>query len=394
MTPGPPIPDSVETVTAAWLQQALTAGGRANARTLREITVEQVGVGVGHVGESLRCRLHCADDEPPLPQTVIVKLHSPHPKTDRLARQVRLYKREYGYYRLLSHRVPIRSPVLYYGDYDRRRNRLVLVLEDLGGMARVDEIDGVCEEQARCAVRAIAGLHAFSWNRTRESPYRDIFDSLDPKLRPAVQLMYLASLRRTFDFFGDHFSNDVRRLLETLGCGTAAYMGDLAAGPRVFGHGDYRADNMFFGPDPDAFAVIDWQICGANNPLADVAYFLGGSLPSKLRRAVEREAVAEYHDTLRRAGVADFDTEDCWRLYRQNMLVRLVVLVVSAGGLDISNERSVRLYGLGFDRTLAALEDLDCEEFLPARRRLFSPSWVFSTASRGVYMATKALRRS
>ena len=390
----PVIPAGVEQITAAWLQQALAAGGMAGVPAIEHINVEQVGVGIGHVGESVRCRLTYADDAPGAPVTVFVKMHSSHPSTDKLARRVRLYRRECAFYRLLSNRAPIRSPILYYGDYERRSNRLVLVLEDLGGMRQVDEIDGAGADQARCAVRAIARFHASSWNRTHESPYIDIFNSLDPKWRPPVQLIYLASLRRTFEVFGDHFSSDMRRVTETLGWRAADYMGDLAVGPRAFGHGDYRLDNMFFGAGDDDFAVIDWQVCGGNNPLGDVAYFLGGSLSIDVRRTIEREAVAEYHDIVCRADAGDFSAEECWRLYRQNMLVRLITLVVSIAGLDISNERSTRLLDLGLNRTLAALEDLDAEEFLPSRRRLFGPSWAFSTASRYGYKASKVLRRS
>ena len=394
MASGPAIPAGVEQLTAGWLQGALAAGGKVDAPPIRDIRPEQVGVGIGHVGESVRCHLGYAEESPGAPDTVFVKLHSAHRDTDKLARRVRLYRRECAFYRLLSHHAPIRSPILYYGDFDRRSNRLVLVLEDLGGMDRVDEIEGADAEQARRVMRAIARFHAYSWNKTHVSPYVDIFDSLDPKWRPPVQLIYLASLRRTFEVFGDHFSSDMWHATETLGWKAADYMGDLARGPRAFGHGDYRLDNMFFGPGPDDLAVIDWQVCGGNNPLGDVAYFLGGSLPVDLRRSIERDAVAEYHETLRQGGVEGIDFEDCWRLYRQNMFVRMLVIVISAGGLDISNERSVRLLGLGLDRTLAALEDLEAEEFLPARRRLFGPSWAFSTASRCAYETSKRLRRS
>ncbi|MCY4632272.1 MAG: phosphotransferase [bacterium] len=390
----PAIPAGSAEVTPGWVRQAFAAGGRADIPTVEDVDVEQVGVGIGHVGESLRCRLTYAGDAPAAPATVVVKLHSSHPETDKLARRVRLYRRECAFYQLLSHHAPIRSPILYYGDYERRSNRLVLVLEDLGGMGRVDEIEGANSEQAMSVVRAIARFHAYSWNKTGTAPYIDIFDSLDPKWRPPVQLIYLASLRRTFEVFGDHFSQHMQRITETLGWRAADYMGDLATGPRAFGHGDYRLDNMFFGPGPDDLAVIDWQVCGGNNPLGDVAYFLGGSLPVEVRRSIERGAIAEYHDTLGREGVEGIGLEDCWRLYRQNMFVRMLVIVISAGGLDISNERSVRLLGLGLDRTLAALEDLEAEEFLPDRRRLFGPSWAFSTASRCAYGASKRLRKS
>ena len=394
MARGPAVPACAEQLTADWLQSALAAGGVVDVPPVESIEVSRVGAGVGHVGESVRCHLTYREHASGAPETVFVKLHSSHPSTGKLARRVRLYRRECDFYRLLSRQAPIRSPILYYGDYDRRSNRLVLVLEDLDGMARIDEIDGASAAQARCAVRAIAGFHASSWGRIHEPPYRDIFNSLEPKWRPPVQIIYLMSLRRTFEVFGGHFSAGMRRLTETLGWRAADYVGDLAAGPRAFCHGDYRLDNMFFGPGPDDLAVIDWQVCGGNNPLGDVAYFMGGSLPIDLRRSIEREVVAEYHETVRRAGVEDFGAEDCWRLYRQNMLVRMLVIVVSAGGLDISNERSVRLLGLGLDRTLAALEDLDAEEFLPARRRIFAPAWAFSEVSRAAYGASKRLRRS
>ena len=394
MGPGPAIPAGVEQLTAGWIGDALAAGGVAGVPAVESIEVSQVGLGVGHVGESVRCRLTYADEAPGAPATVFVKLHSSHPSTGKLARRVHLYRRECDFYRLLSHRAPIRAPILYYGDYDRRSNRLALVLEDLDAMQRVDEIEGASAAQALCAVRAVARFHASSWNRILEPPYRDIFHTLAPKWRPPVQLIYLASLRRTFEVFGDHFSPHTRRITETLGWRAADYMGDLARGPQAFGHGDYRLDNMFFGPGPEDLAVIDWQVCGGGNPLGDVAYFLGGSLAVELRRSIEREAVAGYHEELRRAGVEDFSGADAWRLYRQNMLVRMCTIVISAGGLDISNERSVRLLGMGLDRTLAALEDLEAEEFLPARRRIFGPSWAFSTASRCAYRAAEALRRS
>jgi len=301
----PAIPAGSAEVTPGWVRQAFAAGGRADIPTVEDVDVEQVGVGIGHVGESLRCRLTYAGDAPAAPATVVVKLHSSHPETDKLARRVRLYRRECAFYQLLSHHAPIRSPILYYGDYERRSNRLVLVLEDLGGMGRVDEIEGANSEQAMSVVRAIARFHAYSWNKTGTAPYIDIFDSLDPKWRPPVQLIYLASLRRTFEVFGDHFSQHMQRITETLGWRAADYMGDLATGPRAFGHGDYRLDNMFFGPGPDDLAVIDWQVCGGNNPLGDVAYFLGGSLPVEVRRSIERGAIAEYHDNLRRGRRGD-----------------------------------------------------------------------------------------
>ena len=394
MVPRPAIPDSADAITATWMQEALAAGGGGDTPAIQDVVVEQVGVGIGLVAETLRCHLHYAHEAPLAPRSVIIKRPTSHRETLKLAKRLRLYQRECAYYRLLAHDAPIRAPTLLYGDFQRRTHRFILVLEDLGHMETFDEIGGVDAEHARRAVRSVASFHAYSWNRTDQQPFSSIFNSLDPRYRPPIQIIYLKSLRRTFELFGDHFSSDMRRLAEELGWKTADYIADLATGPRSFGHGDFRLDNMFFGPGDDDFAVVDWQVCGAGSSLNDVAYFVAGGLEPAARRTVEREAVAEYHEIVCRSGVEDFGSAECWRLYRHNMLTRLLQVVVSIGGLDISNERSTRLIDVALRRTLAALEDLEVEELLPARRRLFGPSWAFSTVSRYGYKASKALRKS
>jgi len=76
-----PIPAGSGEISAAWLQRALAAGGKVDAPPMRDMRQEQVGVGIGHVGESVRCHLSYAEESPGAPETVFVKLHSPHRKT-------------------------------------------------------------------------------------------------------------------------------------------------------------------------------------------------------------------------------------------------------------------------------------------------------------------------
>ena len=123
---------------------------------------------------------------------------------------------------------------------------------------------------------------------------------------------------------------------------------------------------MFFGADEsDDFAVVDWQVCGVRSGLYDVAYFLSSSVPVDVRREIEAEAVAEYHDIVRSMGTTNFTLEECWRSYRQNMLGCFQTLVIAGGQLDLSAERSRRLAEAFVTRTLTAIDDLDAEEFLP-----------------------------
>ena len=60
---------------------------------------------------------------------------------------------------------------------------------------------------------------------------------------------------------------------------------ELSSGVRTFLHGDYRADNLLFGPSlgADGVAAIDWQISGRGGPLYDVAYLICNSVPTPYR---------------------------------------------------------------------------------------------------------------
>ncbi len=57
MAQKPALPDSAEAVTVEWMQQAFAAGGAADLPALRGMAVQNIGTGVGLLGEILRCRL-------------------------------------------------------------------------------------------------------------------------------------------------------------------------------------------------------------------------------------------------------------------------------------------------------------------------------------------------
>ena len=389
----PEIPARGDTITADWMRRALIAGGASDAAAIEEVIVEDVGAGVGLLGEIVRCRLVCRDTAASVPATVIVKLPSHESKSRRMSRLQALYKREYDYYLHVAPHAPIRSPRLLYGKYEDRGDRFVLVLEDLGHMQASDQLGGATAAQARRAVRAIARLHVHYWDKVGPPPLSSFYDTASPGRRSMVQGIYLAFLVPTLDHFGNLFSGEMRRLAEAYGPRVADHIADLAAAPQTFGHGDYRLDNMFFDAgDEDDVAVVDWQVSGQFNGLYDIAYFLGSSVSVGVRREIERDLLAEYADIVCGMGATGFTFDDCWRLYRQNMLGRLLVTIFVCGGLDLTNERARTLAETGLRRTLAAIEDLDAGEFLPARRPLLSAANAFSGLSRLAYRSYRALR--
>ena len=360
------IPGTEGELTADWLARALADGGASDLPEIQNVVVEEIGSGVGLVGKILRC--HLTYGAAGGPETVIVKLPSSHPETIRIAIGLGLYRREYAFYRQISPHIPLRSPALLYGDFDDASHRFVLVLEDLRGMASVDQLDGASAEQAKTAIRAVARLHGRFWNRVDQPPVAGFHDATDPERRPLVQAVYQASLRPALDRFGYLFPEPMRRLAEEYGERIVEHISAVASGPRTFTHGDFRLDNMFFGAGGvDDFAAVDWQVCGISSGLYDVAYFLTSSVASEVRREIEREALAEYHDIIN-AITSDGGTfEECWSGYRRNMLGCFLTPIIAGGQLDYTSDRSRQLAEVFLRRTLTAIEDLDAREFLPGR---------------------------
>lgn len=366
MASRPEIPETPNDITTEWIRQALTHSGGTALPSVAGVDVENIGAGVGLVGTILRCHLSYPDDAVDAPQSVIVKLHSSHPETVQTARRLRLYAREYAFYRDIARQVPLRSPALLYGDFDESDHRFALVLEDLVDMSTVDQVDGASEAQAKTAVREIARMHGAYWDRVDQPPVAGLHESASPERARLVQQVYLASLPRAFERLGSLFPERMRRLAEAYGPGLVEHTNATAAGPLTLSHGDFRLDNMFFGADgSDDFAVVDWQVCGVRNGLYDVAYFLSSSVPVETRRQIEADAVKEYHSVLASMGVSDFTLEACWRNYRQTMLGCFQTLIIASGQLDLSSERSRRLAAVFVTRTLTAIDDLDAAEFLP-----------------------------
>ena len=367
MPNAPVIPENENDLTAYWIQQAMTAGGRADFPAIQNAVVEEIGGGVGLVGKILRCHLAYSCDNIGGPETVIVKLPSPHEQTFRTAVRLRLYQREYAFYRRIAPHVPLRSPALLYGDFDESSHRFVLVLEDLRHLTAANQIDGASPAQAKTAVRAIARMHGQFWDRVDRPPLLGFHDSANPERRPLVQAAYQASLRPALDRFGHLFPDAMRRLAEQYGERLVKYLDAVAAGPRTFTHGDFRLDNMFFGADDsDDFAAVDWQVSGIASGLYDVAYFLSSSVAPEIRREIELDALAEYQEVVSSMGVGDFTLEECWRSYRQVMLGCFMTPIVAGGQLDFTSDRSRQLAEVFLTRTLTAIDDLDAQEFLPA----------------------------
>ena len=404
MTNRPALCDDPAAIDADWMQRALAAGGASACPAIGDVVVEDLGSATNAFGRLLRCHLTVDGGLAADPATVIVKLPTADRRAFRFAKWLSMHERECLYYRRVARHARIRSPALLYGDFDEDTHRFVLVLEDLRDLEVPVQAAGVSAGRARLAVREIARLHGQFWGAVDCPALSGCSDVLAPKFRRFMQIACLLCLPVVLERFGDSFSPQTRRLAEALGPRITAHLAAVAAGPRTFIHGDYRGENLFFGPEVgggasagggaggDDFAVVDWQGCGLGAGLYDVAYFLGTNVVPGDRRRIEGEALEEYHDIVCRLGARDFTFDDCWRSYRQNMLSVLMPCILACGGLDLGNQRLHDLVKSGLERALAAMEDLDVAEFLP-RGRFLNVGNALSILSRGAYSAFRLAGR-
>ena len=373
-------------ITVEWMRQALAAGQSTAAKDVASIRVEQLSDVTNALGNLYRCRLIAGDGRAADPASVIVKLPGSDPMAFRFSRWLSLHRREHVFYRDIAPHGYVRAPTLFYGDYDADSNRFVLVLEDLGHMQGIPQSVGVDPARARRAIQHLAGLHGRFWETADEPALSDCGDFLSTRESRIMQTVYLLTLPAALDRFGDLFTDETRRLAREFGFRIAAHFATLSAGPRTTVHGDFRADNMLFDAGEQADpALIDWQGFGIGCGMYDVAFFLGTSVTSDVRRGIERDALDEYHDVVCRSGAENYTREDCWRSYRQNMLGTLMPMVIGCGALDMSDPALVIQTRELLSRVLTAIEELNSWEFMPPREPFLAHGWGFSTLSRCAY---------
>ena len=160
----PTIPSRPSDISLDWLRQALACSGGFEPSQLRAVHAAPVGSGRGLLSTVIRCRLEWSGAAPQRPGSVIIKCYSADRKTFRLARILNLYRREYEFYRLIRPLTGIRSPKLLYGDFAAVSHRFVMIMEDLSDLEAVNQVSGASQVQVKCAVRAVARMHALYWN--------------------------------------------------------------------------------------------------------------------------------------------------------------------------------------------------------------------------------------
>jgi hypothetical protein len=345
-------------VTADWLTDVLAQAGALAGGAVTGF--DAAAIGTGSVGATLRYRLRYGPGTAAGPASVVVKFAAAEEASRAAGVATRSYENEVGFYRDLAATVRIRRPRCYHAAVVPGTADVVVVLEDLAPAAQGDQLTGCDAVDAGLAMTEAARLHGPRWG--------------DPALSDVSWLAGSESSISVADFYRAVWGGFVDRYRPALAPAAIAAGEALGAGldrwtayrppALTITHGDFRVDNMMFAGTGQGrqLTVVDWQTVGLGGGAADVAYFLGGSLPPELRRATESQLLGRYRDALAEYGIS-YPPDACWADYRRHSWGGLVMAVI-AGMLVSRTERSDAMFVTMANRHAIQARDLGAAEFL------------------------------
>lgn len=353
----PEIRGNPDSISAAWLTEVLQHAG-----VDAEVAGFRAGeVGTGQVGRNLRFELEYARGEGP--PSIVGKFASSDPVSRQTGIALLNYLREVRFYQQLRSTLDVQTPEVLFTDVDEATHDFCLMMEDLAPAVQGDQIRGCGADEAALAITQLARLHGPRWG----DPTLLQIDWIGKPQPDGEPNMVVGLWNSVFEGFmgryADRLSRDEQRLTEALNERFEAY----AARPRgalTVTHGDFRLDNMLFG-GPYPLAIVDWQSPGVGRGTADVAYFMGTSLPTALRRSEERALLAEYHDRLLAYGVEGFSADDLWREYRLSSFAGLVMAVIASMIVEQTDRGDDMFMAMG-TRSAAMAADLEAIDLLEA----------------------------
>jgi hypothetical protein len=311
---------------------ALTASWLSGALETKVTAVRTEPVGTGQVSDSLRLHLTYAD-ETSLPATMVAKVPAADPSSRAAARAIRTYEVEASFYSELARGLDAGIPTCYFSAYAAEEDEYTVLLADLAPARPGDQLAGIGVEDAAAAITEMAAFHAAGWENPDLAalPWLNRHDADAAAFTAGMVTDLYTGFK---DRYAADLGPDVIALIEDFLPSLPSYL-TAREGPLTLSHGDFRADNLLFGGPRTA--VLDWQTCAYGPGLADLAYFLGSSLPTEIRRDHEQALVQRYHEALTSRGIT-LSWDDCWTAYRHHTFHGIVMAI----GASMLVERTPR----------------------------------------------------
>ena len=355
------VPRTLADLTPEWLSEAL-------GTTVVAADVTPIAEGEGFMGRLARIAPTYGVDGADQPRSMVAKIPTDDPGSVAIGQMLQVWEREARFYLELAPKLPVRTPQCYYAGGDHESGIFALLLEDLSPYEGGNQIEGATPQQTEAAIDWLAKFHAAAsggamaadlpWiPRTANSP---MYQGLGPMLE-AVWPGFV-------DKFGSLTPPQTLQWVERM---IPRWNESLAEQllPVTVVHADFRIDNLFFDTTGDGTVeviALDWQAIALGEGLYDVAYFLGGSVPTDRRRETERALVTKYGTTMRELGVDGIpDDDELFDHYRRAVLLAMTVGALLMGQLDLTvNPRAVDLANVAVERIYTTGKDLEVGDLI------------------------------
>lgn len=348
------IPRAISDVTPQWLSAALGS-------TVTGIAVTQIGQGIGLMGDIYRVGLQ--GESAGLPASVVVKLPSSFEENRQQGVALGMFEAEVRFYNELASLVDVGLPKVFFADIATGTAEFVVVMEDLSHLAMVDQHQGMSFEEATAAVTVLAHVHSAWWGKTQDGTQDQSLAWIPTMVGPRIEFVDQMLTRIYPNFargFADCLPEGGLEIYEKFAGNYLSINKALAArSPWTLAHQDYRVENLMFGPAGSGqVVVLDWQGIGRGPGAYDLAYILGGSMDTALRRQHEEALVRTYTERLAALGVTNYNFERAWDDYgHAHLMGGLATSMVTGGSMDLSNERGLQLVATMSRRHVAAALD-------------------------------------
>lgn len=317
-------------ITPEWLTTVLRESGLLKEG--RVVEAPYTMIGTGKMANNARFQLRYEGPSDGAPTSLVAKISAADETSRQTGAMGGSYRREVRFYEEVAPRISMRTPRCYFSAVDDSGADFVLLLEDMSASAAGDQLKGCDLATARVALAEVVKLHAPYW----QDPKLGGIDWLTPSTQDAAAFAE-AILQSMWPGFLERFGSGLEpRSIAVAQRFVDNYLQWFSQydGPLTLIHADYRLENMLLAPatassEISPIAVVDWQTAAQGCPLADVAYFLGGSLSVEERRLHERALVSEYAGAVREQGLALTD-DDAWQAYRRFTVHGVLITVLGA----------------------------------------------------------------
>lgn len=345
-----------EGISPEWLTQVLVQ--RGTLRSGKVVAVEQKIIGTGKMGDNIRLSLTYSGDNE-APATLVAKLPAADATARGMASAMGAYHKEVMFYRELAQLSDMSTAEIYLALIDDSGSKFIILMEDLAPAEPGSQLIGESPGHARQALKEAAKLHAsFHDNDTLLS--KDFISQTDADGAAFGQDLLQQNWPGFIARFGHGLSEQCIAFGDQYVANHAKWV-VAYQGPKTLIHGDFRTENVLFSGAARA-TTVDWQTLMKSCGMADVAYFLGGSMTTEDRRKFEHELVEYYRQCLLEAGVGcSFDS--CWQQYREFAMHGLMITILGAMFTQ-PEERSDQMFLIMAQRHLQHCVDMQAGEFL------------------------------